>query len=60
MRLPWTTPLMLACGRKAPRSPGGVPLEARLNGATSDSGMSADLDIYRTANLLIKEHGEDA
>ena len=31
-----------------------------MNGATSDSGMSADLDIYRTANLLIKEHGEDA
>jgi hypothetical protein len=22
--------------------------------------MSADLDIYRTANLLFKEHGEDA
>ncbi len=22
--------------------------------------MTSDLDIYRTANLLVKQHGEDA
>ncbi len=29
-------------------------------GACSDLTMTSDLDIFRTASVLIREHGEDA
>ncbi len=34
--------------------------DAGRSQCTSAAPMTSDLDIYRTANVLIREHGEDA